>query len=116
MVFLFQLVAPRPIETSASPNGLPISLHLADGNGGEYRKSYHGFPAPVAYVIDSPQSVYVNPMFIDTWNRDKVCHSKRLPVVLVLQQRFRTLASSLAQSASPFAPGIMRVAMESPQC
>jgi hypothetical protein len=51
-----------PVETSPSPNGLPTSLHLADGNGGEYRKSYHGFPAPVAYVIDSPQSVYCNPM------------------------------------------------------
>ena len=61
-----------PVETSPSPNELPTSLHLADGNGGEYRKSYHGFPAPVAYVIDSPQSVHVNPMFIDTWNRDKV--------------------------------------------
>ena len=40
--------------------------------GGEYRKSYHGFPSPVAYVIDSPQSVYCNAMFIDTWNRDKM--------------------------------------------
>ena len=59
-----------PVETSPSPNNLPTSLHLADGNGGEYRKSYHGFPAPVAYVVDSPQSVSVNPMFIDTWNRE----------------------------------------------
>ena len=60
------------VETSLSPNDLPTSLHLADGNGGEYRKSYHGLPPPVAYVIDSPQSVYVNPMFIDTWHRDKM--------------------------------------------
>ena len=60
------------VETSPSPNSLPTSLHLADGNGGEYRKSYHGFAAPVAYVIDSPQSVYCNPMFIDTWNRDQM--------------------------------------------
>ena len=59
------------VETSKSLLNLPTSLHLADGNGGEYRKSYHGFPSPVAYVIDSPQSVYCNPMFIDTWNRDK---------------------------------------------
>ena len=56
-----------PIETSESPLNLPTSLHLADGNGGEYRKSYHGFSAPVAYVIDSPQSVNAIPMFIDTW-------------------------------------------------
>lgn len=61
-----------PVEHSASPNALPTSLHLADGNGGEYRKSYHGFASPVAYVIDSPQSAHCNPMFIDTWNRDKM--------------------------------------------
>ena len=58
-----------PVETSPSPRGLPTSAHLAAGNGGEYRKSYHGFAAPVAYVIDSPQSIHCNPMFIDTWNR-----------------------------------------------
>lgn len=61
-----------PVETSPSPSGLPTSLHLADGNGGEYRKSYHGFAPPVAYVIDSPVSAYNIPMFIDTWNRDKM--------------------------------------------
>ena len=58
-----------PVERSPSTLDLPTSLHLADGNGGEYRKSYHGFPSPVAYVLDSPDSVHVNPMFIDTWNR-----------------------------------------------
>lgn len=62
-----------PVETSSSPSGLPTSLHLADGNSGEYRKSYHSFGDPsVAYAIDSPQNVTVIPMFIDTWNRDKM--------------------------------------------
>lgn len=42
------------------------------GNGGEYRKSYHGFASPVAYVVDSPTSFHVMPMQIDTWNRDKM--------------------------------------------
>ena len=31
------------------------------------RKSYHGFASPVAYVLDSPQSVHCDPMFIDTY-------------------------------------------------
>eukprot|EP01043_Picozoa_sp_COSAG02_P095934 COSAG02_NODE_32258_length_519_cov_0.854762_1_plen_130_part_01 len=31
-----------PVEQSPSPRGLPTSSHLAAGNGGEYRKSYHG--------------------------------------------------------------------------
>ena len=60
------------VEHTPSPNGLPTSAHLAAGNGGEYRKSYHGFASPVAYVIESPQNVHVLPMQIDTWNRDKM--------------------------------------------
>ena len=58
-----------PVETSASPRDLPTSAHLAAGNGGEYRKSYHGFASDAAYVIDSPQSLTVVAMQIDTWNR-----------------------------------------------
>eukprot|EP00908_Phaeocystis_cordata_P010999 Transcript_21841.p1 GENE.Transcript_21841~~Transcript_21841.p1 ORF type:complete len:550 (+),score=198.38 Transcript_21841:123-1772(+) len=58
-----------PVEVSPSPHGLPTSAHLAAGNGGEYRKSYHGFASDTAYVIDSPQSLTVVAMQIDTWNR-----------------------------------------------
>ena len=32
-------------------------------------------------VIDSPQSIYVNPMFIDTWNRDAMNISGGSPFV-----------------------------------
>jgi hypothetical protein len=35
-----------PVEHSPSPAGLPTSLHLADGNGGEYRKSCEEPPLP----------------------------------------------------------------------
>ena len=49
---------------------LPTSLHLADGNGGEYRKSYHGYPAPFAHLIESPQALSFTPMQIDTRNRE----------------------------------------------
>ena len=69
------------VEHSPSPLGLPTGAHLAAGNGGEYRKSYHGFASPSAYVIDSPQSVMVVPMQIDTWNRDEmnITGSKYVP-------------------------------------
>ena len=60
------------VEHTPSPLGIPTSAHLAAGNGGEYRKSYHGFASPVAYVIDSPTAVHVLPMQIDTWNRDEM--------------------------------------------
>ena len=49
--------------------GLPTSIHMAAGNGGEYRKSYHGFASPTAYVVESPEELFVLPMQIDTWNR-----------------------------------------------
>jgi len=61
-----------PVEKSRSPRDLPTHAHLAAGNGGEYRKSYHGFASSAAYVIDSPQSLTVVAMQIDTWHRDKM--------------------------------------------
>ena len=39
-------------------------------NGGEYRKSFHGYPPGTAQLIDSPTSFVATPMQIDTWNRD----------------------------------------------
>lgn len=70
-----------PVEHTPSLRGLPTSAHFANGNGGEYRKSYHGFPSPVAYVLESPKSVHVLPMQIDTWNRDKMNISGGSPFV-----------------------------------
>jgi hypothetical protein len=61
-----------PVSHTPSKLGIPTHAHLAAGNGGEYRGSYHGFASPVAYVIDSPSSVHVLPMQIDTWNRDEM--------------------------------------------
>ena len=40
------------------------------GNGGEYRKSFHSYPAPYAQLIESPVSWRIQPMQIDTKNRD----------------------------------------------
>ena len=36
------------VEHTPSPLGIPTSAHLAAGNGGEYRKSYHGFASSTA--------------------------------------------------------------------
>ena len=55
-----------PVQHTPSILGIPTHAHLAAGNGGEYRGSYHGFASPTAYVIDSPTSVHVLPMQIDT--------------------------------------------------
>ena len=49
---------------------------IGSGNGGEYRKTYHGFPPGFALVIDSPTALQVTPMQIDTWNRAAMNISK----------------------------------------
>ena len=52
---------------------IPTSQFFSEGNGGESRKSYHGYPqgnGGLAQLIDSPQSFTITPMQIDTWNRN----------------------------------------------
>ena len=45
------------------------SALLHEGNGGEFRMSYHGFPKGYAQFVDSPTTFVMSPMQIDTWNR-----------------------------------------------
>jgi hypothetical protein len=47
----------------------PHSQFLSEGNGGEMRKSYHGYPRGYAQLIQSPDTFTPVPMQIDTWNR-----------------------------------------------
>merc|ERR1711871_1223866 len=56
-------------ELEAPTNGGDSHLQFSSANGGEYRKTYHGFPPGYALVVDSPTAWQVTPMQIDTWNR-----------------------------------------------
>jgi hypothetical protein len=47
----------------------PQSQFISEGNGGEMRKSYHGYPQGYAQLIQSPDTFTPVPMQIDTWNR-----------------------------------------------
>ena len=58
-----------PVEHTASKSGAPTSLPFGYSNGGEFRKTYHGLVPPFAQLIDSPRTISVTPMQIDTWNR-----------------------------------------------
>lgn len=49
---------------------IPTSQMFSEGNGGESRKSYHGYPDGYAQLIDSPNLWHITPMQIDTRNRD----------------------------------------------
>jgi len=49
---------------------IPDSQWFSEGNGGEFRKSWHGYPAGTAQLVKKPRTFACVPMQIDTWNRD----------------------------------------------
>jgi len=65
---------PNPTKTAfrtkeGTPHTWPTNLVFKENPGGEYRKSYHGYPAGYAQLLHSPRSWSVEPMQIDTHNR-----------------------------------------------
>ena len=58
-----------PVEHTPSASGNPTSALFDDGNGGEYRKTFHGYASPFAQIVESPKTVHGTAMQIDTWNR-----------------------------------------------
>ena len=48
-------------------NAFPTSLRLGGGNGGEYRKTFHGYPPNYVQIVESPTESQITPMQIDTW-------------------------------------------------
>jgi len=59
-------------ELQPSTNGLPTHQAFGGANGGEFRKSFHGYPPGYAQVIVSPDTWHHTPMQIDTWHREKM--------------------------------------------
>merc|ERR550539_1979583 len=60
-------------ENVGDPNadsGIPTSQFFSEGNGGEFRKSYHGYPKGFAQLVESPTTFHIQPMQIDTKNRN----------------------------------------------
>jgi len=65
---------PNPTRTAIDervPNaeGHPTSIVFKENPGGEYRKSYHGYPSGYAQLLAEPTTWVVEPMQIDTHNR-----------------------------------------------
>ena len=52
-----------------SDSDIPAVQWFSEGNGGEFRKSFHGYPRGMAQLIESPRSFQIEPMQIDTKNR-----------------------------------------------
>lgn len=59
-----------PTATERLNKDVPTSQMFSEGNGGESRKSFHGYPDGYAQLIDSPNLWHITPMQIDTRNRD----------------------------------------------
>ena len=57
-------------QPGTKPVKLPTSQTFYIGNGGEFRKSYHGMPPGTAQILHSPNLFHIQPMQIDTKNRD----------------------------------------------
>ena len=62
------------IDDPNPSSSIPTSQFFSEGNGGESRKSYHGYPQYKtmgnAQLLDSIQEFVMTPMQIDTWNRN----------------------------------------------
>lgn len=50
--------------------GFPTNIVFKENPGGEYRKSFHGYPQGYAQLIHSPNEFVLEPMQIDTHNRE----------------------------------------------
>lgn len=65
---------PNPTTTGVRslPNdhGYPTNIVFKENPGGEFRKSYHGYPSGYAQLLHSPNQWVVEPMQIDTHNRE----------------------------------------------
>ena len=62
----------QTIKNDPDPNStIPTSHIFAEGNGGEMRKSFHGYGKGVAQLIESPVTFQIDPMQIDTHRRDR---------------------------------------------
>ncbi|KAL4225559.1 hypothetical protein ACF0H5_016247 [Mactra antiquata] len=59
-----------PSATERLNADIPTNQMFSEGNGGESRKSFHGYPDGYAQLIDSPNQWHITPMQIDTRNRD----------------------------------------------
>lgn len=58
---------PEPVA-----GAIPNRQDFRGANGGEFRKSFHGYPPGFAQVVASPTQFQITPMQIDTWNREKM--------------------------------------------
>lgn len=60
----------KPSALLRDDPSIPTNQFFSEGNGGESRKSFHGYPDGYAQLVESPDLWHITPMQIDTRNRD----------------------------------------------
>ena len=60
----------KPSAALRTDPSVPASQMFSEGNGGESRKSFHGYPDGFAQLIESPNMWHITPMQLDTRRRD----------------------------------------------
>ena len=72
------------VKINDSYGRYPYSQFFSEGNGGESGSSYHGYPSGYAQIIYSPKIFRIQPMQIDTRNRNPkfINQSKFVPGIL----------------------------------
>ena len=75
------------VSLGYTENNIPNFQFISEGNGGESRMSFHGYPSGMAQLINSPEFFSVQPMQIDTRNRDPrfINSSKFYPGLMPVQ-------------------------------
>ena len=56
-------------DTKDKDHPFPSNIVFKENPGGEYRKSYHGYPHGYAQLLHSPRNFVCEPMQIDPHNR-----------------------------------------------
>jgi|EP01047_Picozoa_sp_COSAG01_P023257 hypothetical protein len=98
-------------QMKPSASGQPVKVRATSSNGGEYRRSFHGFPPGYALVVDSPTHVQTTPMQIDTWNRAEmnISHNSKAKFV-----PGPLPAASLAPKENPEYSGLLGMSLPPP--
>eukprot|EP00980_Cylindrotheca_fusiformis_P016758 scaffold5048_cov121-Cylindrotheca_fusiformis.AAC.9 len=74
------------LDDQLGSNEIPQVHMFSEGNGGEMRSSYHGYPKGYAQIVESPDTYMIAPMQIVTWNRN-MKNSSFLPGPLLRSSR-----------------------------
>mmetsp|Transcript_36428 Transcript_36428/g.67040 ORF Transcript_36428/g.67040 Transcript_36428/m.67040 type:complete len:907 (-) Transcript_36428:128-2848(-) len=64
------VIVDKPSAAPRKFKDVPTGQMFSEGNGGESRKSFHGYPNGFAQLVESPETWHITPMQIDTRNRD----------------------------------------------